>query len=124
MKALPIIFNLSVLFAALFFNVQFSNAQTDLDQSKVISSSVNCSSLGELNGTVTYEYDVTLINNTDEQLTVSYTVYFNSGSLVMASHSYSDILIPGETLTSSFQDSMSSDDWKKISGCYIEWSTQ
>jgi hypothetical protein len=124
MKALPIIFNLSILFAVLFFNVQFSNAQTDLDQSEVISASVNCSYMGEVDGTVIYQYDVTLRNNTDEQLTVYYKVYLNSGSLVMASHSHSDILIPGEELTNSFQDSMSSDDWEKVSVCKIEWSTR
>jgi hypothetical protein len=101
---------------------QFSMAEEK--QNEVIAASVTCTPLGALNGEVSYQYDVTLQNNTNEKFLVDYTVIFKSGSIVKKSHSHSTILIAGESLTESHTGKMSESEWDNISECWIEWSTR
>lgn len=93
-------------------------------QDEVITASVDCTALGALNGEVSYQYDVTLQNNTNEKFIVDYSVIFKSGSIVKKTHRHSTVLIPGESLTESHTNKMSKSEWDTISECWIEWSTR
>lgn len=115
---------LSFALCALLFSIQSSFAQNDTSKTEGVTASVSCTSLGELNSTATIQYDVTLENTTNTQYTVDYTVYFKAGSLVLKSHSHSDILIPGESTTNTFETTMSAEDWAKVTLCSVEWSTR
>ncbi len=108
----------------LIFTVGNSVSMATEKQDEVITASVDCTALGALNGEVSYQYDVTLQNNTNEKFIVDYSVIFKSGSLVKKTHRHSTVLIPGESLTESHTNKMSESEWDTISECWIEWSTR
>jgi hypothetical protein len=131
MKTLPTLFKLTILLSIFLLNAQSVTAQNlktktsntqNNSSEQAITADVNCESLGELNGVVTYQYDVTLRNNTTRNLTVDYKVHIKSGNTILKSHSHSDILIPGEELFYVGEGKMSSSEWDKYSSCVVEWT--
>lgn len=87
-----------------------------------ITASISCTNLGALNGVVSYQYDVTLKNNTSDQLSVDYTVKFMAGNVVKKEFNHSTILINGDNLTESHFGTMLESDWNLITECKVEWT--
>ena len=86
----------------------------------MITASITYESLGSLNGTTNYQYEVTLTNNTSSKQTVDYVVYLKSGNVIKKSHRHSTILTPNETEVSTHEGNMSDADWELVNGCYVE----
>ena len=94
MKSIQSLLKVSVLLSFFLLIVPFVNAQQDVANDD-ITGSVSCDFISELNGTVTFQYEVSLTNNSSSNAKLKYTVYFKSGSTILKSYAYSDILIPG-----------------------------
>jgi len=125
---------LSILLAILFGNnivqsQQKGNLKKGNPSTKVqlkttedVTATVDCKSLGTLNGEVSYQYDVTLKNNTSNKLIVKYKVIFKAGDVIKTQHSHSTILIPGEELTETNDGTMKEADWDLVTKCWVDWT--
>jgi hypothetical protein len=110
---------LCILLVIFLGNTGFRAQEKTVD---VVTASVNCTSLGTLNGVVKYSYDVTLQSNTSDKLKVKYTVYFMAGNVIKKTHDHSTILIPKDNVTVTNSGSMNESDWDLITECKIEWT--
>ena len=99
-----------------------NEVQVNEKSSDEVAASVNCNSLGAINGIVTYQYDATLKNNTSDKLIVKYNIIFKAGDVIKKQHSHSTLLIPDEKLTESYEDTMNESDWNLVTRCWIEWT--
>lgn len=112
------------MIAIFFMTILSAFTSQDSFKEDIISASISCDALGAENGTMYYQYEVTLTNNTSSNQTVDYTVYMKSGNVIKESHNHSTLLIPNETVIETYESTMMEEDWELITGCTVEWEVR
>jgi hypothetical protein len=91
-------------------------------QAQDVTGDIDCKEIGRNNGEVQYQYDVTLVNNTESKLIVEYNVIFLTGNVPTKNHAHSTLIIANERLTETHDGTMNETDWDKVTKFRVELS--